>query len=661
MDQTISLAMIQQFHFIRPEWLWGLPLALLVWLAVRNQGGGQQWSSHIPKEMLVALKISNAKQSNGWKWSLLVLWFGVIAAAAGPTWEKQASPTVQNQQALVLVLDLSPSMLAQDLTPDRLSRAKYKLIDVLRQQADGQVALIAYAGDAHTVSPLTDDPRTIEALLPALHPNIMPSRGSNTEAAIERAQQLMRDAGLSSGDILLISDGVTDDAISTITSDIDANYRLSILAVGGSNAAPIPEASGGFLRRANGEIILSAVNGSELRRMATRLGGRFSMLSADDTDIKTLLVDQYKAADIAGEALQSNVVYDAWVDMGHWLVLLILPLALTLFRKGVIYLVLLCLPLLMLSPSDSYADSNLPTDVETVAVNTPTWQTSWNNLWQTRDQQASKQFAASDFDSAAKTFERKDWSALSSYENRDYQQAIDSLEGLNDVASQYNKANALALNSQLQEAIDAYQKVLDRQPAHSDAKSNKALIEDLLEQQDNSESEPSEGEPSEGEPSEGESGEGEPSEGESGEGEPSEGESGESESGESESGESESGESESGESESGENESGENGSDQDTQENESQDQPSEGRSEDGQDAEASAEDGSEDQQQPESFTDGAQIKNTEQPLKDSSEQWLRTIADDPSGLLRRKFDYQARQRAQQSEPQKSNKAIQQRY
>jgi Ca-activated chloride channel family protein len=682
MDPSIRLEMFQQFHFIRPEWLWGVPLAVLLWLALRNQRGGQQWSSHIPKEMLAALQIGTVKQSNLWKWALLAMWLGTIVAAAGPTWDKQASPTLQNQQALVLILDLSPSMLAQDLSPDRLSRAKYKLIDVLRQQADGQVALIAYAGDAHTVSPLTDDPNTIQALLPALHPTIMPSRGSNTEAAIELAQQLMLDAGLNSGDILLISDGVAEDAIETITNDIDSNYRLSVLAVGGSSAAPVPAANGGFLRRANGEIILSAVNGGALRSMATGLGGRYSMITADDTDIQTLLVDQYEAADNADQAQQTSVVYDAWVDMGHWLVLLILPLALILFRKGAIYLVPLCLPLLLLSPSDAYAQSSTPTE------------NVWNDLWQTRDQQASKQFAAGDFDLAGKTFERKDWSALSSYNNGDYQQAIDSLEGLNDLTSLYNKANALALNDQLQEAIDTYQQVLDQQPEHADAKSNKALVEELLQQQDKPEEDDSgEGDSGEGDSGEGDSGEGDSGEGESGEGESGEGESGEGESGEGDSSEGDSSEDKSKQDESnaGESDKGESNQDksdqdnpdqgntgQDTEDGESQDRPSDvdpedsdedsskSSPEDKQDDETNAEGLSQDEPQSEANQGlakqgAAQIEETDEPLQDSSEQWLRTIADDPSGLLRRKFDYQARQRVQQTQRQKSDKAPQQRY
>ncbi|MFT6033181.1 MAG: Ca-activated chloride channel family protein [Arenicella sp.] len=664
----MALTMFEHFHFIRPEWLWGLPLAVFAWLIVKNQRGDQQWSSHIPKAMLAALQIGKSTQSNGWKWSLLVLWLGVIIAAAGPTWDQQASPTVQNQKAVVLVLDLSPSMLAKDLTPDRLSRAKFKLIDVLRQQADGQVALIAYAGDAHTVSPLTDDPRTIQSLLPALHPNVMPSNGSNTEAAIELAQKLLRDAGLTSGDILLITDGVNNDAIETITDSIDSNYRVSILAVGGTEAAPIPKSNGGFLRKANGEIILSAVNSRQLRTMATGLGGRFSMLSADDVDIQTLRIGEYEMADMADQALQSSVVYDAWVDRGHWLVLLILPLALMLFRKGVIYSLPLCIPILFLSPTDSYAQNNGQVSADTVAgrsdVSEPGWQSAWENLWQTPDQRASKQFSEGDFESAAATFKRKDWSALANYNNGDYQKTIDQLSDIEDPTSLYNKANALAFNQQLQESVDAYQQVLTQQPDHQDAKHNKSIVEQLLKDQEEQEqqqdsdgtsdedSQQNQPQDDESQPSDNESqpsdNESQPSDNES---QPSDNESQPSDN------ESQASDDES-QGEPSQEQPPEAGNDADQQDSE---QNSDQQQEDEQQSEASTEDDSQDQQASESAAAGAQIEESDDPLQDSSEQWLRTIEDDPSGLLRRKFEYQAGQRAQQARPQSNDKAAQQRY
>ena len=640
----MALTMFEHFHFIRPEWLWGLPLAVFAWLIVKNQRGDQQWSSHIPKAMLAALQIGKSTQSNGWKWSLLVLWLGVIIAAAGPTWDQQASPTVQNQKAVVLVLDLSPSMLAKDLTPDRLSRAKFKLIDVLRQQADGQVALIAYAGDAHTVSPLTDDPRTIQSLLPALHPNVMPSSGSNTEAAIELAQKLLREQGVKH---VILLGTTSDDAVPVVEAAPPPSEPIAVETTPDNIV---------FLRKANGEIILSAVNSRQLRTMATGLGGRFSMLSADDVDIQTLRIGEYEMADMADQALQSSVAYDAWVDRGHWLVLLILPLALMLFRKGVIYSLPLCIPILFLSPTDSYAQNNGQVSADTVAgrsdVSEPGWQSAWENLWQTPDQRASKQFSEGDFESAAATFKRKDWSALANYNNGDYQKTIDQLSDIEDPTSLYNKANALAFNQQLQESVDAYQQVLTQQPDHQDAKHNKSIVEQLLKDQEEQEQQQdsdgtSEEDSQQNQPQDDES---QPSDNES---QPSDNDN-ESQPSDNESQASD----DESQGEPSQEQPPEAGNDADQQDSE---QNSDQQQEDEQQSEASTEDDSQDQQASESAAAGAQIEESDDPLQDSSEQWLRTIEDDPSGLLRRKFEYQAGQRAQQARPQSNDKAAQQRY
>jgi Ca-activated chloride channel family protein len=636
-EPAVFQAAFEQFHFIRPVWLWGLPVVIALWLLLRNQGSGQQWSSHIPKEMLAALKISASQHSTLWKWSLLFLCLGAVTAAAGPTWDKQTAPIVQNQSALVLVLDLSPSMLAQDLNPDRLTRAKYKLIDVLRQQADGQAALIAYAGDAHTVSPLTDDPRTIEALLPALHPNVMPSRGSNTEAAIALAQQLLSDAGLSSGDILLISDGVADDAIDNISDTINPRYRLSVLAIGGSDAAPIPATNGGFVRRANGEIILSRVNVNELRAMAYNLGGRFSVLTADDSDIQALLIDGFEAKN-QDDPQESSVVYDSWVDMGHWLVLILLPLALMLFRKGALYLVPFTLPLLFLSPSDSIAADF-----------------SWNDLWQTKDQQASEQYKAGNFEGAATTFERNDWSAFANYKNKAFEQTIKQLNGNLDPRSVYNKGNALAFNGQLQEAIDAYTQVLEQNPNHEDAQHNKSVVEQLLKQQEQQQNSENSSEDT--------------SENQKSQEDQQQSENSNSENSDSQSSDSQSSDSQNSEPKGSEPQSStpqDAGEEQTEPENSNSDGAAQEQEESKQENEQTEPEGSEQEngQTTEDQTansESVQMTDTGEPLKDSSEQWLRAIQDDPSGLLRRKFEYQARQRAQQGAQQSRKNAPSERY
>ena len=656
--KSLDIALL---HFMRPELLWALPIVLALWLLLRSAAGSHRWEQYIPKEMVAALQVNATRQSGLWRYLLLLIWVLLIVSAAGPTWQKQSAPVVENQRAVVLVLDLSPSMLAQDLNPDRLTRAKYKLIDVIRQLKDGQMALVAYAGDAHTVSPLSDDPKTIEALLPALHPNIMPSRGSNVEAGIELAMTLLRDAGASSGEIILITDGVVPSAIKTIRGQVGGIVkRLSVLGVGSTQAAPIPQADGGFVRDAQGEIILTAVNSAELADLANSLSGQYLQLSADSSDVTALLSDDIvtelgsttgaTASDkLALNQLDSSLRYDAWTDMGYLLAILILPLLLLLFRRGLVYL----LPVFIFLPNQADAA-----------------QLSWTDLWKTPDQQAAELFEKGEFDQASAAFKDPHWRAAAHYRSRDYASAIDQLDGQTDPQSIYNKGNALALNGDREAAIEAYTKVLEAQPDHQDAAFNKQLLEKMSEQ----DSQDQEGDDQEGE---GQKGEGQDSEGQNDES----GEQGESEQ-ESQSGESKSKDSQSpqageesdqqpspadnprqepadqqppaetdngqdsssdpapADSESAEQQDQDESTEGDQQPSDSQEGEGEGSE---QDPATQGQDGSESGDE-ESDTALGQIEEGPAPLDDASEQWLRSIQDDPSGLLRRKFEYQAEQR-----------------
>src|SRR5690606_15666450 len=195
-------------------------------------------------------------RANRWQiWAMLAAWVIATLALAGPTWEKRPMPVQKNENALVLILDLSPSMLTEDVKPSRLIRARLKIADILRERTEGLTALIVYAGDAHVVTPLTDDTATINSLLTSLHPNIMPLPGSNTEAAIDLSMRLLVDAGIARGDLLLLTDGVVNNAHDTIKKRLSDNFRLSILGVGGETPAPVPTGKGGFLRDNNNAII----------------------------------------------------------------------------------------------------------------------------------------------------------------------------------------------------------------------------------------------------------------------------------------------------------------------------------------------------------------------------------------------------------------------
>jgi Ca-activated chloride channel family protein len=195
---------------------------------------------------------------------------------------------------------------------------------------------VAYAGEAHTVTPISDDSATITSLLSSMHPNIMPLQGSNVEDAIARSIQLFQDAGATQGDILLVTDGVVPEAFDKIQSLLAGKkIQLSILGVGTTQPAPIPSTNGGFLRDKSGTILTTQLNSSELTQLTNRLKGRYHEISNNSSDIEFLKPREHKD-DTDKQTLKRD--FDQWVDNGHWFVFLLLPIALFCFRRGLLYL-----------------------------------------------------------------------------------------------------------------------------------------------------------------------------------------------------------------------------------------------------------------------------------------------------------------------------------
>jgi len=612
-DELNLAQFMSDFHWQRPYWLLGIAAAILTALyLLRGHAQSNSWKQVINPELLPHLLQGAISRQQ--KWPLLALAIAISIASvamAGPSWEKLPQPIHKTESALVVLLDLSPSMMAQDIKPSRLVRARLKLIDLLKQRQEGLSALIAYAGEAYTVTPLTDDTETIISLLPSLSPGVMPLGGSNTEMAIDQALTLFKDAGLMQGEILLVTDGVTDDAIDTIDDQLSTNFRLSILGVGSAEGAPIPIQNGGFAKDRSGAIVLAKLNTGELSTLANRNRGRYRTLSNSDSDISDLVSQPQLMSE---RTRQLEREFDTWIDRGAWFCLLLIPFAALSFRKGW----LLTLPLLLLAqPEKSYA-------------------LDWQDAWQTKDQQAQKLLHDDKAAQAAETFKRQDWKAAAQYRAGDYEAAAQSYASDNSAAGRYNLGNALTKNGKLEDAIKAYDEALERDPDFEDAANNKSVVEELLKQQqeqqqkDDSQQNSDENSEQNKDDSQSENGDQQPSD-QSGQNQNSDQDSSDSQDSDQPS----------------------ENTDQNQSDEESQNQPSQDQS--AQDGESS--ESQQDQQQP------GQRSSAEQPQENSEmsgqtaaetelsdeeqqamEQWLRKIPDDPSGLMRKKFEHQYRQR-----------------
>lgn len=599
------------FHLMRPEWLWAilpaLVLAALLW-RLRQRSGS--WSSVIDPQLLPYLiGEGQAKKRRNLAPALLLAWTLAALAAAGPSFQKIPQPVHQKQDALVLVLDLSYSMMSADLAPSRTDRARQKLLDLLERRREGQTGLIAYAGDAHIVTPLTDDTQTIANLLPALNPTMMPLMGSDPAAALALGIELLHSAGIRQGRLLLVTDGITEQNRADITEMLrGSGASLAVMGIGTPTGAPLPLPKGGFLKDESGAIVLPGLEEAELRSLARENGGRYLRMQIDDSDLDYLLAEDMLS--LPEQTLVLDRAADTWEDQGYLLVLILLPLVLVLFRRGWI----VCLAPLLLAPLPQPAQAGL-----------------WDDLWLTPDQQGQRALQQGNNEAAADLFEHPDWTGTAAYRAGDYERAVGAFNNQDSADAIYNRGNALARAGQLEAAMEAYRKSLELDPDKQDALDNLALLEQLKQQQKQQQQQ----QDSEQDPEQQSEQQQEPQN--DGEDQQQDASQQDQQSGES------------------------NSQQQNPQQNQQQEQQQDSQTAEQEQQQAQQDESRQqeagEQQQVQTETSEQQQEQLDQAIAEAQqedlerdqamEQWLRRVPDDPSGLLRQKFRYQSQQRQQQ--------------
>lgn len=467
-----------KLQFLRPEWfLILLPIMILSFYVYKRRLVNRDWAAVIDAPLLPHLLTSSGgRNRRWWFWLALFLSLLVVIALAGPVWNKLPQPVFKKQSALVIGLDLSQSMNAQDIKPSRLARARLKLIDILKMRNEGQTALLAYAATPYTVSPLTDDSDTIQSLVSSLTSDIMPAQGSRADLALEKAQALLKNAGITHGDILLITDGISEKSAQAIRGMDLNNIRVSILSVGSDQGAPIPNESGGFLKDEAGSIVIVKTPSQRLRQLASDLGGLYLKMQLDDGDIQSLQ-SLLNVSALSSEQKQTDFRADQWQEEGPWLLLLVLPLAALAFRRGMflsIFLLLLILP----APHEVFADD--------------AW--DWQTLWLNQDQLAAQKMNQGLNEQAAELFSEPGWKAAAHYKAGQYEDALEQLQGQHTPDATYNRANTLAKLGRLQESLEAYDEVLKQQPDNEDASYNRKLVEEALKKQQQQQGQSQDGE-----------------------------------------------------------------------------------------------------------------------------------------------------------------------
>lgn len=470
---------LHDFHLLRPWWLLALvPAVLLFVLHLKHQLRHSRWVEAIDPALLDALLDTRSiAPQRRWPLALLLTgWMLATLALSGPCFEKSNQNALKQADAVVVLLDLSPSMLVKDVAPTRLQAAHYKILDLLRQRKEGYTGLIAYSGSAHVVAPLSDDTNTVAALVTTLEPGIMPNLGSQVEDAVQEAIKLLENSHFTRGRLLLVSDGIEAEALASIHKQLRGkSIELHVIGVGTTQGGPIPTDSGNFVKDETGRIRLFPFSPDLLQQLATENGGQYHNLSSDDSDIATLLAPPAWLSQMGnGSQRDANHTIENWHDAGYWLVLPCLLLALVSFRRGVIACLL---PLMFLTATpDSHA-------LDLSGLNLP--DLHWQDWWQTPDQQAAAALQKGDNKTAAEKFRNPEWKAYAEYQNQQHAEAAKHFSASDSAAAHYNRGNALAHTLDFNGAIKEYDEALKRNPSLADAETNKQLVKKLLEEQKN--------------------------------------------------------------------------------------------------------------------------------------------------------------------------------
>lgn len=478
-------AWLDAFHFLRPWWLL-LACVWVPWLLwrMRRVRQGTVLQRLADAELLPHLLVRSGRAQR-WPWLLAGL-AGVLMtlALAGPAWQRVPQPVYQDGAAQVVVVSLSQRMLARDVKPDRMQRVRYKVHDLMHANASGRNGLVAYAGAAFTVAPLTTDARALDDLVDALAPDVMPVPGNDAAKGIERGAQLLAHGGVDGGSVVVVTDTIDAEALAAARRVHAKGVRISVLGVGKSGGVSVRLPGGRLLTDATGNPVTARRDDASLRALADAGGGIYVPMRSDHADIKALSAE---LRDSRRARTPSTIQSERWRDVGPWLLLPLLLLAALAFRRG--WLLLLPLVLLPWMPlparaSDAAAaaasstGNRAPNAADTATSGLP----SWSSLWRNGDQRAVQALAAGDPRRAERLARSPAWRGAAAYRAGDFAAAAKAFTDAPGAGAAYNLGNALAKQGRYREAIKAYDKALQLDPDNADAHANRKAVRAWLHQ-----------------------------------------------------------------------------------------------------------------------------------------------------------------------------------
>jgi len=317
---------VAQLHFIRPLWLLTIPLIFaLWWMSRQTLTRPPPWTKALAPHLADALILNKQKVKRIVAVDVTaVIMLITCLCASGPSWNRVPNPFFSETAPLAIALNVNQTMLTNDIQPTRLARAKIKIQDLLAIRSGARTALVAYAGSAHMVLPLTEDPDLLKPFLNGLTPGIMPVKGNDASLALNLAHDILT-TDETPGSILFVTDDISETVLPAFAQyqQRDGGYSMVALIVGTEK--------GGNLQLEDGRLIGGpGIDKRRINQWQRSTGIRIVDFDTGEGDLRQI-------SRIVASNLQASKDQDErseWLDQGWWLLWPVLLLMLISFRRG---------------------------------------------------------------------------------------------------------------------------------------------------------------------------------------------------------------------------------------------------------------------------------------------------------------------------------------
>lgn len=484
-------------HFLRPYWFIALlPAVLFLWQLYAKRKQKNFWQDKVDPHLLAHLLIGGMKKSSSsGLWLLTLVWLLAIIALAGPVWEKRLSPVFHSQNNLVIVLDLSRSMNANDMIPSRLEHVKIPLQKYLTVAKEDRIGLVVFAEHAFIASPLSKDFATARDIIKYANTKMIPVQGSRPDTGILKAIELLQQDD-KPGQILLVTDGPGEDKArlsQTIKKAQEKNYPVSILAVGSATGGLIPMNPGRvrnekskhenhFLTHA-GKPVIAKVNETLLRTMAKLGGGLYNQLDKHNNEPRTLVPARISKSHHSNNPPATKA--PQWKEFAPFLLFILIPVSSLAFRRGwvgVVFILFFSYGFIGQGVSQASAANTNAVQLSKSTDRNQLYylKTIWNDLWIRADYQAYQLFKQNRMQAAAEKFNDHLWQGNSWYRMGEFKKAEKAYAKVDTAMGHFNRGNALAQQGLIEAAIAAYSITLGYDMNFKDASINRKLLKDYL-------------------------------------------------------------------------------------------------------------------------------------------------------------------------------------